>query len=179
MRESNASAWVIYGFCIGSMHSEMRNAACRTTVFSLVELAEKGLQIPVDYGMSLIELAVHIFRVTKQGLCPCKALLVNYVLQIDPAAFARTNPCLTVKWQFSRRVEELVRACPEYHHAKAWSWDRWQSIFLPHRTHNVDNNATVTVRIPFSESFCSSKLSFAISRHAASGRPSTQIQLAY
>ena len=97
----------------------MRDAACRTTVFSLVGLAEKGLQIPVDYGMSLIELAVHTFRVTKQGLCPCEALLVNYVLQIDPAACARTNPCLTVKWQFSRRVEELVRACPEYHHAKA------------------------------------------------------------
>ena len=91
----------------------MRDAACRTTVFSLVGLAEKGLQIPVDYGMSLIELAVHIFRVTKQGLCPCEALLVNYVLQIDPAACARTNPCLTVKWQFSRRVEELSRIVGE------------------------------------------------------------------
>ena len=131
MRESNASAWVIYGFCIGSMHSEMRNAACRTTVFSLVELAEKGLQIPVDYGMSLIELAVHIFRVTKQGLCPCKALLVNYVLQINPAAFVQTSSCFTVEWQFSRRVERLVRACPDYHRATALSWNKWHPNFIP------------------------------------------------
>jgi hypothetical protein len=160
----------------------IRDAKCslpHDRVFSLLGLAEEGLQIPVDYDVSLIELTVHIFRVTKQGLCLCEALLMNYVLQIDPAAFDRTNPGLTVEWQFSRHVEELVRACPEYHHARTWSWDKWHPIFPHRQTQNVDNNTTLTMRIPFSELFCSSKPSVATCRHAASGRPSTQIRLAY
>jgi hypothetical protein len=71
-------------------------------IFSLLELAEEGTRIAVDYGMTLVDLVYHVFEVRTGKVCFCEIWSVASSLRVSEEELDPFVPHVYAQWEESR-----------------------------------------------------------------------------
>jgi hypothetical protein len=82
--------------------NELRDVSCTLVhdrIFSLLEMAEEGGRIPVDYSMSTSELIHRILKVRDHGVCLCEIHLLNRLLKVEHETLDTSKPCVYAQWK--------------------------------------------------------------------------------
>jgi hypothetical protein len=81
--------------------NELQDVSCTLVhdhVFSLLELAEEGGRIPVDYSIPPSELIYRVLKERDHGLCLCEIYLLNHLLRVGDETSDSSNPCIYAQW---------------------------------------------------------------------------------
>ena len=105
-------------------------------IFSLLEMAEEGGRILVDYNMPPAELVYHVLNVRDDEVCLCEVFLLNHALKIQNEATNTLDPCVYVQWKTDRSNRD-------YHHATSELEEKFWS-----NHEKMTNDDQIVVRAP-------------------------------
>ncbi|KAJ4374639.1 hypothetical protein N0V86_007512 [Didymella sp. IMI 355093] len=95
---------------IAMLLSDLHDLQCTLAhdrIFSLLELAEEGTRIAVDYGMTLVDLVYHVFEARTDKVCFCEIWVVASLLRLSEEEFDPSVPHVYAQWEESRPCMSL------------------------------------------------------------------------